>query len=139
MALDGRWMIWHESLHQAVAHLGSSYSIHDVQRQLAYPPLIAHVDAFVVRVRCTKLGYEVSGNLLGHHHKQTMFQAASTSHSSHCSIDDASARIWPQECGGAHPRQALDAQESLSRIARDAARRDNVYTAKHFCEWQVSS
>ncbi|EJT51997.1 hypothetical protein A1Q1_06710 [Trichosporon asahii var. asahii CBS 2479] len=62
-----------------------------------------------------------------------MFQAASTSHSSHCSIDDASARIWPQECGGAHPRQALDAQESLSRIARDAARRDNVYTAKHFC------
>lgn len=86
---------------------------------------------------CMKLG--VSGILLGHHHKQTMFQAASTSHSSHCSIDDAPARIWPQECGGAHPRQALDAQESLSRIARDAARRDNVYTAKHFCEWQVSS
>lgn len=93
----------------------------------------------LLRIRCAKLGYEVSGILLGHHHKQTMFQAASTSHSSHCSIDDASARIWPQECGGAHPRQALDAQESLSRIARDAARRDNVYTAKHFCEWQVSS
>lgn len=56
MAFDGRWMIWHESLHEAIAHLGSSYSIHDVQRQLAYPPLVAHVDAFVVAHSLREIG-----------------------------------------------------------------------------------